>query len=86
MSLQLSKQFLSRVLDHYRDAVLLKFPNRVLTPASITEMERFLVHYQSSVIKRETHPAWAIAIKLVFDYKHGVIDVVPDEQAGIEVV
>jgi len=78
---------LNKILDHYRDAVIQKFGNvRVLTQATQLEMDTFLKVYQGKLIKRETMPAWSIPLKLIFDPRRGMIDVIPDEQANLLVL
>lgn len=86
MKQQMSRHLVNKVLDHYRDAVLQKFPTRVLTSAAIVEMENYLTLYQRHMMNRETHPAWGLALKLIFDARRGLIDVTLDEQAEVELV
>ncbi len=84
-TIKVSQFMLNKVLDHYRDVVIVKFPLRLITPATLVQMEMYLKAYQSQLILRETHPAWAMALKLIFDAKRNLIDVCPDDQANIEV-
>lgn len=86
MKIQTTRQILYKVLDHYRDTVLQKFPFRFITPSSLVEMERYLTWYQTAMIQRETNPVWAIPLKITFDQQRNVIEIVPDEQADLEVI
>jgi hypothetical protein len=86
MKIQTTRQILNKVLDHYRDAVLQKFPFRFITPSSLAEMEVYLRNYQTAMIQRETNPVWAIPLKIIFDQKRNVIDMTPDEQADLEII
>ena len=86
MKIQTTRQILNKVLDHYRDVVLQKFPFRFITPSSLVEMEMYLKHYQTAMIQRETNPVWAIPLKIIFDQKRNVIDMAPDEQADLEII
>lgn len=83
---KISRQLMNKVLDHYRDAVIQKFPNRVITPSSIIEMERYLTFYQQNMMRRETHPAWSAALKLIYDPRRAIIDVTLHENANVELV
>lgn len=70
-----SKMHLTKMLDHYRDMLLIKYPTRFLTPAFMEILQEDLQKYQMANAKRETNIVWRIPVKVVGDSKTNNIDV-----------
>lgn len=70
-----SRLHLQKMLDHYRDTLIIKHPSRFLTPAFMETLQRELDNYQAFNAKRETNPVWRVPVKVLGDARTGNIDV-----------
>ncbi len=85
MKIIIDKITLNKILDHYRNKAMEKFPDRIFTHAAQFEINTFIKQYQEHIIKRETHPGWSLPIRLIFDPRGCNMDVELDPQADVEI-
>ena len=81
-----SRLHLEKMLNHYRDTLILKHPNRFLTPAFMEILQKELNEYQAFNAKRETNPVWKIPVKILGDARTGNIDVTVADNVKLNLI
>lgn len=84
--IQVDRFTLNRALDHYRDTVMERFPNKLLTEGTLNQMRAFLSVYQAALQKREKSSVWFLPIVLTVSPKTRSIEIELDPQANVEIL
>lgn len=74
-----------KMLDHYRDMLLVKYPRRFLTPAFMLEMQMALDDYRAKMMKRENNEVWRMPVKVIGDARTNNIDVTLADNVTVKV-
>lgn len=81
-----SRLHMEKALDHYRDHLLQKYPNRFLTAAFMHTMETYLNQYQKYLAQRETNVVWRVPVKILGDARTNNIDVTVADNVNLILV
>jgi len=83
--LEVTQFQIDRLLDMYRDALAAKFSLKLLTPATVVQMENYLAAFQQTLLKRETNKLYQLPVRLVI-IGATKFDVDLDPQAMVKVI
>ena len=86
LEITVSRLHLVMVLDHYRDYLLLKHPNRFLTASFMETLQKELEAYQILKAKRESSKVWRVPVKIIGQAATNNIDVTVADNVKLNLV